>query len=152
LTKVDRASMMVSLESRAVFLDNDFCRFLPALAQSLEKTEWKPKMAAQESDARLTAAGNDQPQKKGFGIPLAKKGCALGRGRRTRKLRQHVQTTDYRQNVEAMPTTHFSTYCRRRTGRVFIRNLRLHGVFTAASKRCALLLRTEQCSGCHFQR
>jgi asparagine synthase (glutamine-hydrolysing) len=71
LAKVDRASMMNSLESRAVFLDNDlvaFCQRLPArfkyragrrkylLRRAIEP--WLPKIVTERP-------------KKGFGIPIA---------------------------------------------------------------------------------
>lgn len=72
LTKVDRASMMVSLESRAVFLDNDlvdFCRRLPNRFKLRNGTrKWLLKEAMREW---LPAATLNR-RKKGFGIPLAK--------------------------------------------------------------------------------
>ncbi len=71
LTKVDRASMMVSLESRAVFLDNDlveFCRRLP--------NRWKLRKGIRKYLLRRALEGivpNDvlTRRKKGFGVPVA---------------------------------------------------------------------------------
>jgi asparagine synthase (glutamine-hydrolysing) len=72
LTKVDRASMMVSLESRAVFLDNDlveFCRRLPGHFKLRHGTrKWLMKKAVQEWLPDVTVGR----RKKGFGIPIAK--------------------------------------------------------------------------------
>ena len=72
LTKVDRAAMMVSLESRAVFLDNDlveFCRRLPGRFKLRNgRRKWLFKKALEEW---LPAQTLDR-RKKGFGIPLAK--------------------------------------------------------------------------------
>lgn len=72
LTKVDRASMMVSLESRAVFLDNDlveFCRRLPARFKMRNgQRKWLLKEAMREWLPPATLG----QRKKGFGIPLAK--------------------------------------------------------------------------------
>jgi asparagine synthase (glutamine-hydrolysing) len=72
LVKVDRAAMMCSLETRAVFLDNDlvdFCRRLPSrfkLRGSVRKYLLK-KVAR-----RLLPSSIVDRKKKGFGIPLAK--------------------------------------------------------------------------------
>lgn len=71
LTKVDRASMMVSLESRAVFLDNDlvdFCRRLPTRYKYRNGTRkyLLKKMLADDLPRDIV----ERP-KKGFGIPLA---------------------------------------------------------------------------------
>ena len=71
LTKVDRASMMVSLESRAVFLDNDlveFCRRLP--------NQWKLHKGTRKYLLRRALDGlvpNEvlSRRKKGFGVPVA---------------------------------------------------------------------------------
>jgi asparagine synthase (glutamine-hydrolysing) len=72
LTKIDRAAMMVSLETRAVFLDNDlveFCRHLPHRFKFRD---------GQRKYLLKKAVAPDLPQeiiarpKKGFGIPLAK--------------------------------------------------------------------------------
>jgi asparagine synthase (glutamine-hydrolysing) len=72
LTKVDRASMMVSLESRAVFLDNDlveFCRRLPGRFKMRNgQRKWLLKQALREWLPSMTV----NRRKKGFGIPLAK--------------------------------------------------------------------------------
>jgi asparagine synthase (glutamine-hydrolysing) len=72
LTKVDRASMMVSLESRAIFLDNDlveFCRRLPGRFKLRNgKRKWLLKEAMRDWLPEKTLAR----RKKGFGIPLAK--------------------------------------------------------------------------------
>jgi asparagine synthase (glutamine-hydrolysing) len=71
LTKVDRAAMMNSLESRAVFLDNDlveFCRRLPnrfKIRRGQRKYLLKRALRGLVPDDVLTRA------KKGFGIPLA---------------------------------------------------------------------------------
>jgi asparagine synthase (glutamine-hydrolysing) len=71
LTKVDRASMMVSLESRAVFLDPDlaeFCRRLPNRMKFRKgQRKWLLKRAFREALPKEVLA---RP-KKGFGIPLA---------------------------------------------------------------------------------
>jgi asparagine synthase (glutamine-hydrolysing) len=72
LTKVDRASMMVSLESRAVFLDNDlveFCRRLPGRFKLRNgRRKWLLKQALHDWLPEKTINRG----KKGFGIPLAK--------------------------------------------------------------------------------
>jgi asparagine synthase (glutamine-hydrolysing) len=70
LPKVDRASMMVSLESRAVFLDNDlvdFCRRLPnswKLRRGIRKYLLRRALVGMVPDEVLRRA------KKGFGIPI----------------------------------------------------------------------------------
>jgi asparagine synthase (glutamine-hydrolysing) len=72
LMKVDRAAMMNSLESRAVFLDNDlvdFCRRLP--------TRFKYRNGERKYLLRRAIEGLVPQQilrrpKKGFGMPLAK--------------------------------------------------------------------------------
>ena len=71
LLKVDRATMMSSLESRAVFLDNDlvdFCRTLPiglkyrrGVRKYLLRQAWRDVLPMEIIDR----------PKKGFGIPLA---------------------------------------------------------------------------------
>lgn len=71
MTKVDRASMSVSLESRAVFLDSalvDFCRRLP--------NSWKLRNGTRKYLLRRAIAGMVPPQvltrrKRGFAVPLA---------------------------------------------------------------------------------
>ena len=70
LTKVDRASMMVSLESRAVFLDNDlvdFCRRLP--------NRWKLHQGTRKYLLRRALEGLVPEEvlgrrKQGFGVPV----------------------------------------------------------------------------------
>jgi asparagine synthase (glutamine-hydrolysing) len=72
LTKVDRATMMVSLESRAVLLDNDlvdFCRRLPSAFKyrnGVRKWLLKEALKPWLPERTLTRP------KKGFGIPLVK--------------------------------------------------------------------------------
>jgi asparagine synthase (glutamine-hydrolysing) len=72
LTKVDRATMMVSLESRAVLLDNDlveFCQRLPSAFKYRNGTrKWLLKEALKPWLPQRTLT---RP-KKGFGIPLVK--------------------------------------------------------------------------------
>ena len=71
LTKVDRASMMVSLETRAVFLDNDlvdFCRRLPntwKMRAGQRKYLLKRALSGLVPDAVL------RRRKQGFAIPVA---------------------------------------------------------------------------------
>jgi len=72
LPKVDRAAMMCSLESRAVFLDNDlvdFCRRLPARFK-YRRGERKY-LLKRALHGMIPKAVLDRP-KKGFGIPLTK--------------------------------------------------------------------------------
>lgn len=71
LSKVDRASMMVSLESRAVFLDNDlveYCRRLPARYKYRNGTR---KFLLKKALAGHLPEDIIHRPKKGFGIPLA---------------------------------------------------------------------------------
>ena len=70
LTKVDRASMMVSLEARAPFLDNDLVDFAASLPSTYklhrQTTKFLLKSAFKD---KLPNAIISRP-KKGFGIPL----------------------------------------------------------------------------------
>jgi asparagine synthase (glutamine-hydrolysing) len=71
LMKVDRAAMMNSLESRAVFLDNDlveFCRRLPA---HFKYRNAERKYLLRRAMAPLLPAAVVGRPKKGFGIPAA---------------------------------------------------------------------------------
>jgi asparagine synthase (glutamine-hydrolysing) len=71
LLKADRASMMCSLESRAVFLDNDlveFCRRLPSRFKYRRGTR---KYLLKKALAGVLPRSILERKKKGFGIPLA---------------------------------------------------------------------------------
>ncbi len=71
LHKVDRASMLVSLETRAIFLDNgisDFCRRLPS---HFKIRRGQRKYLLKKALANLLPKEILQRKKKGFGIPLA---------------------------------------------------------------------------------
>ncbi len=71
LAKVDRAAMMCSLETRAVFLDNDvvdFCRRLPA---HFKYRNGERKYLLKKALEPLLPREIIERRKKGFGIPLA---------------------------------------------------------------------------------
>lgn len=71
LTKVDRASMMHSLETRAVFLDNDLVAFVRRLPHHLKYRNGERKYLLKKAVAGLLPEGIIRRKKKGFGIPLA---------------------------------------------------------------------------------
>jgi asparagine synthase (glutamine-hydrolysing) len=71
LTKVDRASMMNSLETRAVFLDNDLVEFAGRLPTSLKYRNGTGKYLLKKVLSRRLPADIVHRPKKGFGIPLA---------------------------------------------------------------------------------
>jgi asparagine synthase (glutamine-hydrolysing) len=80
LMKVDRAAMMNSLESRAVFLDNDlveFCRRLPA---HFKYRNGQRKYLLRRAMAPLLPSAVVERPKKGFGIPTASWLRALPQG------------------------------------------------------------------------
>ncbi len=70
LAKVDRASMMVSLEARAPFLDNDLVEFVANLPSNYKLHGWTTKFLLKSAfKDRLPESITRRP-KKGFGIPL----------------------------------------------------------------------------------
>jgi asparagine synthase (glutamine-hydrolysing) len=71
LTKVDRASMMVSLESRAPFLDNDLVDFCRRLPNRFKYRNGRTKYLLKKSLQGLLPEQTLLRKKKGFGIPLA---------------------------------------------------------------------------------
>jgi asparagine synthase (glutamine-hydrolysing) len=72
LLKADRASMMSSLESRAVFLDNDLVAFCERLPNGFKYRRGQRKYLLRKAlRGYLPDTILDRP-KKGFGIPLAK--------------------------------------------------------------------------------
>jgi asparagine synthase (glutamine-hydrolysing) len=72
LTKVDRAAMMVSLETRAVFLDNDLVEFCRHLPHHFKLRNGERKYLLKQVARRLLPKAIVERKKKGFGIPLAK--------------------------------------------------------------------------------
>jgi asparagine synthase (glutamine-hydrolysing) len=72
LAKVDRAAMMVSLETRAVFLDNDLVAFCQRLPHRFKFWRGTRKYILRKAMARFLPASTLMRRKKGFGIPLAR--------------------------------------------------------------------------------
>lgn len=71
LTKVDRAAMMNSLETRAIFLDNDLVDFSARLPTAFKYRNGVGKYLLKKVLARKIPADLVSRPKKGFGIPLA---------------------------------------------------------------------------------
>lgn len=71
LTKVDRASMMVGLEVRAPFLDNEVVEFARKLPHRFKLRRGVRKFLLKEAVAALLPRGIIHRPKKGFGIPVA---------------------------------------------------------------------------------
>jgi asparagine synthase (glutamine-hydrolysing) len=72
LMKSDRASMMASLEARAVFLDNDVVAFCQRLPGRFKYRNGERKYLLKKAMAPLVPRQVLSRRKKGFGIPLAK--------------------------------------------------------------------------------
>jgi asparagine synthase (glutamine-hydrolysing) len=72
LAKVDRASMMVSLETRAVFLDNDLVDFCRRLPHHFKYRNGQGKYILRKAMSRFIPAETLKRRKKGFGIPLVR--------------------------------------------------------------------------------
>lgn len=71
LTKADRASMMHSLETRAVFLDNDLVDFCRKLPHRFKLRNGERKYLLKKVARRMLSPSIVDRKKKGFGIPLA---------------------------------------------------------------------------------
>lgn len=71
LAKVDRASMMCSLETRSVFLDNDVVDFARRLPSNFKYRDGQRKYLLKKALAPLLPRTIIERKKKGFGIPLA---------------------------------------------------------------------------------
>ncbi len=71
LTKVDRAAMLCSLETRAVFLDNDLVAFCQRLPHRFKMRGRARKYLLKRVAERLLPRHILERKKKGFGIPLA---------------------------------------------------------------------------------
>ncbi|MBE70892.1 MAG: asparagine synthase (glutamine-hydrolyzing) [Thalassospira sp.] len=71
LTKVDRASMMSSLETRAIFLDNDIVDFCIKLPSHFKIRNGQRKYLLKKALEPLLPSQTINRKKKGFGIPLA---------------------------------------------------------------------------------
>ncbi len=72
LVKVDRAAMMNSLESRAVFLDNDLVAFCQRLPSRFKYHKGERKLLLKRVAKCMLPGRIVERKKKGFGIPLAK--------------------------------------------------------------------------------
>ena len=71
LAKTDRAAMMVSLEARAVFLDNDVVDFCARLPHRYKYRHGMRKFLLRRAAEGLVPEAVLKRPKKGFGIPLA---------------------------------------------------------------------------------
>jgi asparagine synthase (glutamine-hydrolysing) len=71
LVKSDRASMQVSLELRAPFLDNDLVDFVRRLPHDVKYRGGKTKWILRQAVADRLPSALARRKKKGFGIPLA---------------------------------------------------------------------------------
>ena len=72
LAKTDRAAMMVSLEARAVFLDNDVVDFCAGLPHRYKYRNGVRKFLLRRAAEGLVPNSVLKRPKKGFGIPLAR--------------------------------------------------------------------------------
>jgi asparagine synthase (glutamine-hydrolysing) len=72
LTKADRAAMMCSLETRAVFLDNDLVEFCRRLPSRFKLRNGERKYLLKKVARSLLPSSIIDRKKKGFGIPLAR--------------------------------------------------------------------------------
>jgi asparagine synthase (glutamine-hydrolysing) len=72
LAKVDRAAMSASLESRAVFLDNDIVEFCRRLPHGYKLRNGRRKYLLKKAVAGVVPEGVLRRRKKGFGVPLAR--------------------------------------------------------------------------------
>ena len=72
LTKTDRAAMMVSLEARAVFLDNDVVDFCAGLPHGYKYRRGVRKYLLKRAAKGLVPPSVLKRAKKGFGIPFAR--------------------------------------------------------------------------------
>ena len=72
LTKVDRASMMVSLEVRAPFLDNDVVEFARKIPHQYKYRNGTTKYLLKKALEPILPKNIIYRKKKGFGIPLAR--------------------------------------------------------------------------------
>jgi asparagine synthase (glutamine-hydrolysing) len=72
LMKVDRAAMMCSLETRAVFLDNDLVEFCRRLPNRFKIRNGERKYLLKKVAHGMLPSSIVNRKKKGFGIPLAK--------------------------------------------------------------------------------
>jgi asparagine synthase (glutamine-hydrolysing) len=72
LAKTDRAAMMVSLEARAVFLDNDVVDFCARLPHGYKYRHGVRKFLLRRAAEGLVPDAVLKRPKKGFGIPLAR--------------------------------------------------------------------------------
>ena len=71
LTKVDRASMAVSLEVRAPFLDPNVAEFAASLPANYKLRGGKSKYILKRAVADLLPSFVTRRSKKGFGVPVA---------------------------------------------------------------------------------
>jgi len=72
LTKVDRAAMATSLETRAPFLDSALAQFALALPQEQQLRDGKPKWLSRQVLYRHLPAETVERPKHGFNVPLAR--------------------------------------------------------------------------------
>ncbi|MBF0108228.1 MAG: asparagine synthase (glutamine-hydrolyzing) [Magnetococcales bacterium] len=72
LTKADRCSMMVGMELRSPFLDNDVAAFAARLPHDLKIRRGQQKWILKKALAGVVPQSILQRPKKGFGIPLAR--------------------------------------------------------------------------------
>ena len=72
LTKVDRASMMVSLEVRAPFLDNDVVEFARRIPHQYKLRRGQTKYLLKKALEGVVPSEIIYRKKKGFGVPLAR--------------------------------------------------------------------------------
>lgn len=72
LTKVDRASMMVSLEARAPFLDNDVVDFARRLPHQYKYRAGQTKYILKKALEPMLPASILYRRKKGFGVPMTR--------------------------------------------------------------------------------
>ena len=75
--KADRAAMMCSLESRAVFLDNDLVEFCRRLPGQFKLRGGERKYLLKRVARRWLPKQIISRKKKGFGIPVAKWLCEI---------------------------------------------------------------------------